>query len=331
MDQGSKPGHASLRNFDRLLGGAVGISLLLTASSYLGGRYWPLELLTHFRFQFAAGAFVLLVAGIFRRRRGSSLAALLVAVANLIPVLPYVMPGALDGGEGPQPVRIMSANVNYRNSNYSALQAQVESENPDILGLVEVDASWVQGLSGLVAKYPHRLLRPEDGAYGLALYSRFPLREQVTSPYVEAGTQTAISVDVAVDNGRFTLMLTHLMAPTTAAKAASRNRQIAKIVEMVQSGDGRERIVMGDLNITPWSPFYAPLEQEAGLTNAATGRGYSPTWPAGFDPLKIPIDHMLLSEGIAVRQFRTGAENGSDHLPIIVDVAIAESPASRNR
>ena len=94
---------------------------------------------------------------------------------------------------------------------------------------------------------------------------------------------------------------------------------------MLRTDTNRERIVMGDLNITPWSPFYVPLEEEAGMTNAANGRGYLPTWPAGLDLLKIPIDHMLVSEGVTVQQFRTGEENGSDHLPIILDVVIADT------
>ena len=310
---------------NRLLQAAVAASLLLTAGSYLGGRYWPLELLTHFRLQFAVGASALLVIGIFRGCRASALAAFLVVVANVVPLVPYVMPNALYAGEGPLAVRIMSANVNYRNTDYLALQAQIAREDPDIVGLLEVSHAWMQGLPELDATYPYRLLRPEPGAYGLALYSRYPLRERVGSPYVEEGIQAAVSLDVEISDTQFTLILVHLVAPTTARKASLRNRQIARIVEMLRTDTNRERIVMGDLNITPWSPFYVPLEEEAGMTNAANGRGYLPTWPAGFDLLKIPIDHMLVSEGVTVQQFRTGEENGSDHLPIILDVVIADT------
>jgi endonuclease/exonuclease/phosphatase (EEP) superfamily protein YafD len=112
------------------------------------------------------------------------------------------------------------------------------------------------------------------------------------------------------------------MAPVGAGEASLRNRQLDTLTGMIQMEAGREQILLGDLNITPWSPHYTRLERQAGLTNGAMARGYLPTWPAGYNPVKIPIDHCLLSEGLRVRQFRTGPDTGSDHLPIIVDVAV---------
>jgi endonuclease/exonuclease/phosphatase (EEP) superfamily protein YafD len=315
---------------ERVVQVAAGAALLLTAGSWLGSKYWLLELLTHFRMQFVAAAAVLLAVAMVRRRPGGSFVALLVAAANAIPLLPFIMPGVMPGAidaeagqwAGQSSTRIMSANVRMRNNDHGALRAQIERESPDIVGLLEVDDAWIEGLSGLQAEYPHRVLRPEDGAYGLALYSRFPIRELETSPYIQDGTQTALSVEVELEDTHVTLTLAHLMAPVSAGRAGLRNLQIETISGMIRMDRGHEQIVIGDLNITPWSPFYAPLEKEAGLVNAARGRGYLPTWPAGFNVLKIPIDHMLSSDGVHVQRFRTGAETGSDHLPIIVDVAI---------
>jgi endonuclease/exonuclease/phosphatase (EEP) superfamily protein YafD len=73
------------------------------------------------------------------------------------------------------------------------------------------------------------------------------------------------------------------------------------------------------------------LEAEAGLKNAARARGYWPTWPTGFNVVKIPIDHCLVSDGLRVQLFRTGSDIGSDHLPIIVDVSIADTVQSKPR
>ena len=66
------------------------------------------------------------------------------------------------------------------------------------------------------------------------------------------------------------------------------------------------------------------LMRQTGLDNARKGFGLLPTWPA-FMPwpfLRIPIDHCLVSPDIRVIRMRTGRTIGSDHLPIIVDMAI---------
>lgn len=297
-------------------------TLLLTAVSWLGSRYWLPELLTHFRLQYVCAALILLAVSIIRRQPGSGLIAAMVAAANLIPLLPYVTPGAAPAQAGLISLRVMSINVHFRNRDYGRVRALIEHEDPDIVGLSEVSGEWIAGLAALAEAYPHAVLRPEEGAYGLALFSRVPVRELATSPYVEAGIQTAISVEVEFQGNRAILTLAHLMAPVSPDKASLRNLQLKKIAEMAGTYPYDNQILIGDLNITPWSPYYVQL-QDAGLANAASGRGYLPTWPAGFYALQIPIDHILLSGEFEVQQIRRAASFGSDHLPILADVAIA--------
>ncbi|HEX2138714.1 MAG TPA: hypothetical protein VHG33_03270, partial [Woeseiaceae bacterium] len=64
----------------------------------------------------------------------------------------------------------------------------------------------------------------------------------------------------------------------------------------------------------------------AKMKNAALGRGYLPTWPAGFSLLKIPIDHCLVSDALHVASFDTGGDFGSDHLPIVIDLSVGVDP-----
>jgi endonuclease/exonuclease/phosphatase (EEP) superfamily protein YafD len=314
--------HVGVGRFDRAVQLVAAGALVLTAASFLGSRYWLLELLTHFRFQYVCGALLLFAVAGIRRRPGSSLVALFVATANLMPMLPYVMPGTAAAQAGQFSLRIMSLNVHFRNGDHAAVRALIEHEDPDIIGLSEVSQGWIDGLAALAAEYPHTVLRPEDGAHGLALYSRVPMHELETSPYVEDGIQTAIFVDVELPASRATVTLAHLMAPTSPGKAALRNLQIGKITEMAGAYPNDNQILIGDLNITPWSPYYAQLQQDAGLANAAAGRGYLPTWPAGFYALRIPIDHILLSDGFQVERIRSAGQFGSDHLPIVADVSI---------
>lgn len=81
-------------------------------------------------------------------------------------------------------------------------------------------------------------------------------------------------------------------------------------------------LLLGDLNVSPWSPYFRRLLRESGLRDSSQGRGVRPTWPT-FNPLMlIPIDHCLYSPGIAIVNRQTGPHVGSDHFPVIVDFVI---------
>jgi endonuclease/exonuclease/phosphatase (EEP) superfamily protein YafD len=38
-------------------------------------------------------------------------------------------------------------------------------------------------------------------------------------------------------------------------------------------------------------------------------------------PLRLPIDHILIGPGLAVLDRRLGPDTGSDHLPVVADLA----------
>jgi endonuclease/exonuclease/phosphatase (EEP) superfamily protein YafD len=50
--------------------------------------------------------------------------------------------------------------------------------------------------------------------------------------------------------------------------------------------------------------------------------GLRPTWPAALGIAQLPIDHVLVSDGVRNLGVRRGPFAGSDHLPVIARVAI---------
>jgi endonuclease/exonuclease/phosphatase (EEP) superfamily protein YafD len=72
-----------------------------------------------------------------------------------------------------------------------------------------------------------------------------------------------------------------------------------------------------------WSPWYRRLRAETRLTNARRGFGVMASWPAYLPPvMRLPIDHCLVSDELIVTDCRLGPAFGSDHLPLIVDIAV---------
>ncbi len=90
-------------------------------------------------------------------------------------------------------------------------------------------------------------------------------------------------------------------------------------------------IVAGDFNLTPWSPRFPAVLSASGLKLADTGSIWPHTWPApsgwfygGLVVRGFPIDHILVSRHFALLAARRGPDIGSDHLPVIVDLALAK-------
>lgn len=85
-------------------------------------------------------------------------------------------------------------------------------------------------------------------------------------------------------------------------------------------------MVLGDLNVTPWSHVFRDLLKRTGLIDSAQGWGIQPTWPSGAVLLRIPIDHCLHSPDVAIVNREIGENVGSDHFPVIVDFFIRATP-----
>ncbi len=84
--------------------------------------------------------------------------------------------------------------------------------------------------------------------------------------------------------------------------------------------DGVPLIVVGDFNASPWSYTVTNLAQQAAVADAHLGRGLIKTWRRG--PIILTLDHILVSDDVVVVDYQRGEVGGSDHKPLIVDLAI---------
>ena len=99
----------------------------------------------------------------------------------------------------------------------------------------------------------------------------------------------------------------------------------ADAVELAQAGEAigyatSPSLLLGDLNTTPWSPYFRKLLRAGELRDSARWKGWNPTWNPGISWLQLPIDHCLVSDEIGVAERRVGPEIGSDHRGVVVDV-----------
>src|SRR5690606_33163560 len=132
----------------------------------------------------------------------------------------------------------------------------------------------------------------------------------------------AIDATLVAPAGALRLIGVHLRAPTDPRSAAERDRQLDALAALVARIDG-PLVVAGDFNLTPYSPYFEDLVDATGLRDSRTGSGPGFTWPSFFPLLGVPIDHCLVSPDVHVAALRRLSAFGSDHYPIVVELALS--------
>jgi endonuclease/exonuclease/phosphatase (EEP) superfamily protein YafD len=302
----------------------AGLALLaLTAAGVLGATllaalpWFPLTLFEHFRVHYIVLALFLAAVALVCRAWASFDAAAIALWLNV-----GVLAAAL-GGPGPAPapgavpLRILSLNVHTTSSHHGQVAQLIAALDPDVVALTEVDHRWLDALAPALAGYAGRVEHPRSDNFGIALYHRIPLaRAEVVEPGGGLPTIVAELASPAV-----TVVVTHPIPPISSDNHARHARQLDAIATLVRARAG-PRVVLGDLNATPWSRAFQRLVRRSGLRDSLEDRRPHHTYPTAAPWLGIPIDHALVSPDIAVVVRRVEREVGSDHWPLYLELAI---------
>jgi endonuclease/exonuclease/phosphatase (EEP) superfamily protein YafD len=289
---------------------------LLTALD-LPSRF--LEMFSHFRLQYFVVSILLFLTFILLHRYAYAGALLLTVLLNGYFIVGWYMPHNSDAG-GSENLTLIHANVLSSNDQYQRLIDLIAAEDPDLVFLQEITDKWVVGLATLQEKYPFSYPLARMGNFGVAVYSKIPFDSigHVDSPPLKHPT---IVTSVTVGKEKLTLISSHPTIPLGKRMYSARNQQLDSLLDLVQAAD-EPTVLLGDFNATVWDPQLRKLVRSTGLASARRGFGILPTWPVYMPIAMIPIDHVLVSKSIAVRNMKTGKSVGSDHLPLIVTISL---------
>ncbi len=294
--------------------------LLATLAGYVAAVHRLFELTCHFTVQYLAVACACLVISLaFRDWRWATVALLSVAM-NGAAVLPWYLEKAAPPPPGEsQSLRLLLCNVYTANRQSAAVLELIHRERPDLIVLEEVNDRWMAGLEALGKSHPFSKWIPRSDNFGIAVLSRIALIDSRES--LLDGQVPSILAGFNFAGQKISLLATHPLPPGSRSTFRSRNAQLRSLA-MLAAQSKNPTIVLGDLNVTPWSPDYARLVRDSGLRDARRGHGILPTWPTMLPAMMIPLDHCLASPSLRVAAIRRGPHVGSDHLPLIVDLAV---------
>lgn len=223
-------------------------------------------------------------------------------------------------------LRVLVANVLVDNPDREALIRLIRRERPDVVGLIEVSRDWLAGLEPVRSEYPHRFEHPDDEeGRGLALWFRAPpVGVKPASPLLPGGNP-AIHAVIDFDGRPRQFWLIHNVSPFERPAILPIGGELDALAGRVKRDEG-STLVVGDLNCTDGSPHFGRFLRASGLLDSRLGFGRQPSWPA-WSWYRIAIDHAFLTPDLAVVDRRLGPAIGSDHFPVILEVA----PAARSR
>jgi endonuclease/exonuclease/phosphatase (EEP) superfamily protein YafD len=314
----------ALRFVGRLGIAAVGLAAIGLALVYVIAWIpaWPLALFEHFRVQYVViGAVVTGLTAALRMRGYVDIA----AIATLLHALPVAADVCQPAQAGPADgvaLRVLVLNVHTESTGFDAVRRLIADEQPDLIGLVEVDRRWLAGVAAAVAEYPGRIEQPRDDNFGVALYARGELRGAAELAGSEVPT---VFAELTLRGARLRVILTHPPPPVSGGTLAMQYRQLAAIAP--RAAGAEPVVIMGDFNATPWSRPFAWLRERTALCDSRAGFGIQASFPAMSAVMRIPIDHLLASCAIGVRDRRIGRDVGSDHLPVLLELVVPRSPA----
>ena len=300
-------------------------ALSVSSLGFFGHQYFQLDLLANFRLVYLAAALVALLfalvlllgkAKLLTPLRLISLS-LLLASSNLLwfsQIWSYKS-NIHQANDSPS-LTVFHANLLSQNRQTQALMALIKNQQPDIIGLQEVNARWLSHFKNeLSILYPHVLAIPRKDNFGILLAAKKPfinIKQIQTGPYSTPTIQAQIKVDEKV----IQLLYSHPVPPINKRFFQKRNQQLQELAKL--SRLSKNTLLFGDFNSSFGSPLYLKLLKESALTSASAP--FSRTWPSSLPILG--IDHILHSPSLKLINFEVLQDIGSDHLPIMAKFSI---------
>lgn len=294
------------------------LALTCTWLGSLGRFHWGLDLLSHFRLQYLLACVVVLIFAILRRRGWLLLFSLVSLLWNVQIVYAFHQTAEVVNAGASKPLRVMTFNVMTDNENHVACIEHALQSDADIVCLLEVDETWRASLEPLRVKYPHRVEEMNDGHFGIACYTRVPLKSSEVRRLSRWALPTVL-LNLDYLGKPLTFISTHPMPPMNALNAREWKGHLLQIAAIAASIDG-DVILAGDLNATPWCEGMRLLRTESGLDFHSVDPVWPPTWGIPL-PMMIPIDHVLLKGDLRVSKRTIGPALGSDHRSVTVEIA----------
>jgi endonuclease/exonuclease/phosphatase (EEP) superfamily protein YafD len=267
-----------------------------------------------------AGTLIVFLLAALARSGLLAVLALLLVIINCTHFTLALEGGALDAAPGAARfLRVVTFNVWHHNDRIDDIAKFLSDSDADLVVMQEMTPdNWSKLRAELASGYPYSL-----GDYGLVILSKYKITENGRvdrggmPPWASLMLRFA---KIEVNGTALTFAGAHLARPFYPKL---QDADVLTLVNFVRQQHG-PLIVAGDFNMTPWTDKLTGFTQATGLKRYNT---FHFTWPLhehGITVLPfVAIDHVFASPGFANIATQAGPRLGSDHRPVIADIALA--------
>lgn len=298
----------------------VALTICVVISQF-GRLIFLTDLTTHFRVQYALGSIIIgAVFVYFKHWKKAALCLVLlgVSVAN---IATSPLPVALEQrAAGAPQFKITQYNKLKSNDRYDEIEAALRNNASDLVVLQEATPRAEALSTALKDVFPHQIIATENHAFGMIIMSKHPFNNK--EYHVVRGIKLnniVLQASIRPDGFAKDIIVyaLHAVPPMTQEYWLQRNLELTEVADFVLKKNSPHTILIGDWNVSPYSPFFSKLLKKTNLSYTSNYFLAQPTWPAAFDfsygLFQIPIDHILFGHGLAPYSIEIAPALGSDH------------------
>lgn len=259
---------------------------------------------------------------------------LFIRIYPYLPMAPKEMIDAPDTSIKGELLSIVFTNVLQSNHEADLLIKFISEKQPDLVLAVETDTWWVNTLSSALGdSYPAKHLQPQDNLYGMAFFTKLKVLDKWTHFQVQDDIPSFFIQLQTVEGQSFRFFGIHPRppSPTEHEDSIPKDKELICTAKWIAQGDHRDPVIVGgDLNDVAWSKVARVFQKISGLLDPRRGRGFYPTFPAGYPLFRCPIDQVFCSEHFVFSDIEVGPNFGSDHLPLYISLVLNKEVVEDN-
>ena len=309
--------------FGALAAALIALTILVKA---LGGDSWLIDLVTFFWPTVVLFAVLLALATFAVRGRAARWLALFALATTLYPI--FALPPAPEATPGNR-LRLLAANLLVENPDTATFMALLTREQPDIVVTEETTSRFVDAIKGS-GLYPFESTGTLAEADDKKVFSRYPIREQAQineAPGTTRLERHPMRLVIDGPDGPIVLYAVHPDTPRSYEQWIQRNAYLDLMADSIRrEAESAAVVVAGDWNTPAYSVFFDRFFERTGYRFSRPG-WYLPVtrfWTRGkrFFYFGSTIDHVAVSPQLRITDWRRGRDINSNHLPVIVDIAM---------
>lgn len=301
-------------------------------ASLLARYHWIFDLFSHFTVQYFFGGLVLGIIFLYFHSSLLALAMFFIALfsyyetrTHMTNPFQYYHPISSQEKKE-QTFTVVQYNKFYLNRRFDRISTWLQNQvnTFDFIILVEVlDLDAPQLRLSLHDYYPY--IEPASGDAGpneMLVLSKHPIKSiewRKVAPDICGTEGLRIEILPKGQSEPIIIYTVHTKVPLSARSMNIRNAELEGMAQWISQEKQSRIIFMGDWNITPYAPAFSQMLLTSKLNYQSYGILPEGTWVSFFvfPFLKIPIDHILFSHALNLKDISAGPSLGSDHHSLI--------------